>query len=230
MLEKNKNAATYEDKSDAIDNELKKRRPSWFLDSIAWFDFEDVCQIIRAHIYQKWDQWDQDRNLGPWVNKIISNQMKNILRNYYSNFVKPCATCPFSQGDDLCGFTPSKTQCGECPLYAKWEKTKKSAYNIKMAITLETESPQIFQLASSGFDIDLAEKKLHAEMKKTLANKQYYIYDLLFVQNKDEEDVARILGYKSNERGRKAGYKQIKNLKKKFKNIAVTLINKKDIC
>jgi len=46
----------------------------------------------------------------------------------------------------------------------------------------------------------------------------------------EEEDVAKTLGYKSNEKGRKAGYKQIKNLRKKFKEQAIILINKKDIC
>ena len=228
----------YADKSDIIDNELRKRRGKWFLTSLAWLDFEDVSQIIRAHIFQKWNQWDQKRALEPWVNKIISNQLKNILRNYYSNFVRPCLNCPFNQSeaakvdqqDALCGFTPSGLQCGECPLYAKWERTKKVAYDIKMAIGLETQTVEVRALYSNFFDIDLAEKKLHAAMQKNLPEKQYYIYDLLFVQNKDEEEVAKILGYKSNERGRKAGYKQIKNLKKKFKEKAIEVLNSTDIC
>jgi len=236
MSEKNK--ATYVDKSDIIDRELRKRRPKWFLTSIAWFDFDDVCQIIRAHLYAKWHQWDQRRPLEPWVNKIISNQLKNILRNHYSNFVRPCLNCPFNQSqhssqgskDSLCGFTRSGLQCGECPLYAKWERTKKAAYDIKMAVALEAEQGKIYNLQSDTFDIDIAEAKLHRAMKKTLPPKQYRIYDLLFVKNKDEEEVAKLLGYKSNERGRKAGYKQIKNLRKKFKQQAIKLIAKLDIC
>jgi RNA polymerase sigma factor (sigma-70 family) len=232
---------SYSDKSEVIDNELKKRRGKWFLTSLAWLDFEDVSQIIRAHIFQKWDHWDQQRALEPWVNKIISNQLKNILRNYYSNFVRPCLNCPFNQsqdskgvpnasGDNLCGFTRSGLQTSECPLYAKWEKTKKSAYDIKMAIGLETETSQIRKLESSFFDIDHAEAKLHKAMKKALPEKQFYIYRLLFIKNLDEEEVAKILGYKSNERGRKAGYKQIKNLKKKFKQKAIEVLENTDIC
>jgi hypothetical protein len=221
-----------------IDTELRKRRARWFLDSVSWFDFEDVCQIIRAHIHQKWHLWDQRRALEPWVNKIISNQMKNILRNHYGNFVRPCVNCPFNQSgqqeqnqkDSLCGFTPSGLQCSECPLYAKWEKTKKAAYDIKMAITLEAENSQILKLTSETFDIDVAIGKLHTEMKKALPEKQFFIYDLLFIQNKDEEEVAKLLGYKSNERGRKAGYKQIKNLRKKFKTQAIKLLSNTDIC
>jgi hypothetical protein len=40
----------YEDKADVIDNEIRKRYYKWHLHAIAWFDFDDVAQIIRAHI------------------------------------------------------------------------------------------------------------------------------------------------------------------------------------
>ena len=46
---------------------------------------------------------------------------------------------------------------------------------------------------------------------------------MLFVQNKSEDEVAEFfLGYKSNEKGRTAGYKQIKNIKKKLKEASST--------
>jgi len=238
MSEKKGKKATYSDKSDIIDNELRKRRAKWFLDSVCWFDFDDVCQIIRAHLHQKWHLWDQRRALEPWVNKIISNQLKNILRNHYGNFVRPCVNCPFnqsgpaegSQQDSLCGCTASGLQTAECPLYAKWEKTKKAAYDIKMAITLEADSISILKLQTDTFNIDIAVTKLHKAMEKSLNEKNFHIYKLLFIENRDEEEVAKLLGYKSNERGRKAGYKQIKNLRKKFKLQAVKLINTGDIC
>jgi len=229
---------SYSDKAEEIDKELQKRRGKWFLTSISWFDFDDVCQIIRAHIHAKWHQWDQSRPLEPWVNRIISNQFKNILRNHYSNFVRPCLNCPFNQSynpspnkiGSLCGFTPSGLQCGECPLFAKWEKTKKSAYDIKMAVTLEAEQTQVLKLTAESFDIINAEKKLHEEMKKFLPEKQFLIYKLLFIEHREEDEVAKLLGYRSNEKGRKAGYKQIKNLRKKFKEHAILLLRKKDIC
>jgi DNA-directed RNA polymerase specialized sigma24 family protein len=204
---------TYEDKSDEIDLEVRKRKGKWFLDSLAWFDFEDVEQIIKAHIHKKWHQWDQSRSLKPWINKIITNQMKNILRNNYSNFVRPCLNCPFNQScaakdggeSSLCGFTKSGLQDSTCPLYAKWERTKKPAYLME------------------------AQKKLNEHMKNELSQKQYQVYDLLFVQHLDEEDVARKMGYKTTEKGRKAGYKQIKNLKKIFKQKAQDILKREDI-
>jgi len=228
---------TYEDKSEEINVEIKKRRGKWFLDSLAWFDFEDVEQIIRAHIHKKWDQWDQSRSLKPWVNKIITNQMKNILRNNYSNFVRPCLNCPFNQAfaskdggeASLCGFTKSGLQDSSCPLYAKWEKTKKAAYGIKMASTIENHEHEVGAMRDRSFDISIAQEKLNVHMKQELSEKQFQVYDLLFIQHMDEEDVAKRMGYKTSEKGRKAGYKQIKNLKKIFKQKAQEILDREDI-
>lgn len=227
---------SYEDKYDIIEQELTKRRGKWFLTSLAWIDFDDVKQIIRTHLFKKWDQWDQQRPLRPWLNRIITNQLKNILRNYYSNFAKPCLSCPFNQSgvaednvSGLCGFTKNGTQCAECPLYAKWEKTKKAAYDIKMAVALESHVHEVGETGGSSFELEEAERKLHKEMKKVLSDKNYSIYQMLFVENMAEEDVAKELGYRTTEKGRKAGYKQIKNLKKQFKAKAEKILQTKDI-
>ena len=113
----NNNKYTYEDKFETVDNEIRKRYYKWHLHALAWLDFDDVSQIIRAHIYKKWDQWDQQRPIEPWVNKIISNQLKNILRNNYSNFARPCISCKHNQSKEqssgqianLCSFLVSTT-------------------------------------------------------------------------------------------------------------------------
>ena len=99
-----------------------------------------------------------------------------------------------------------------------------------MAVTLEADSSQILSLQSQTFDIDIAEQRLHVEMEKVLVPRQFEIYSLLFIQNESESFVADHLGYKTSEKGRAAGYKQIKNLKKKFKDKAVKIIQSRDIC
>jgi len=52
---------------------------------------------------------------------------------------------------------------------------------------------------------------------------------MLFILHQSEEEVAIKMGYKTSETGRKAGYKQIKNLKKQFKEKARHIIATKDI-
>lgn len=226
--------ATYEESYKLIDEEVSKRRGKWFLTSLPYMDFDDVKQIILTHIYMKWHLWDQSRPLKPWINKIISNQMKNILRNNYSNFVRPCLSCPFNlsgggEEGSACSFTESKLQDSSCPLFKKWEKTKKSAYDIKMALPIELHSHEVHHDDRNNADLDIAASKLHDEMKKQLGERQYKVYKMLFIDNLDEIEVARIMGYKTSEAGRRAGYKQIKNLKKQFKLRAKGILENKDI-
>ena len=40
----------YEDKVEIIDAELQKRKHKWHLNALAWFDFEDVEQIIKLEL------------------------------------------------------------------------------------------------------------------------------------------------------------------------------------
>ena len=65
-------------------------------------------------------------------------------------------------------------------------------------------------------DIEAAAKKLHDRMKLILKPNEWTVYKGLFIDNKEEEEVADLLGFKSNETNRKPGYKQIKNIRKKI--------------
>jgi RNA polymerase sigma factor (sigma-70 family) len=224
---------TYEDRFEEVDNEIRKRRGKWRLTSLAWIDFDDVSQIIRTHLYNKWDQWDQSRPLLPWINKIITNQLKNILRNYYHNFVKPCANCPFNQSQadtgELCGFTKSGVQDNSCPLFAKWGKSKKHAYDVKMPVPIENIPVQMGCMASENIDLDGAIKKIDKILEESLTPKQYNVFKMLFLEKMTEEEVAISLGYRTSEKGRKAGYKQIKNLKKMFRDKITKILDRNDI-
>ena len=229
-----KKKISYIDQHDVISQEIEKRRPKWFLGSLSWMDFDDVKQIISAHIANKWSQWDQKRPLLPWVNKIISNQFKNILRNNYSNFVRPCLNCPFNLSagagsGDACSFTNSKEQDSSCPLFAKWEKTKKTAYDIKMAVSMESKATEVQRISDASCDIHDATSRLHSEMKKSLGERHYKVYKMLFIEFKSEAEVAKEMGYKTSEKGRAAGYKQIKNLKKQFKDKAKKILATQDV-
>ena len=178
----------FEDMYEIIDQVIKKRKNKWKLKAITWFDFEDIEQIIKVHIYKKWHLWDQSRAIEPWVNRIVTNQIRNIIRNNYTSFARPCLSCPFNQNkendsglDHTCGFTSSGKQCNECPLYAKWEKLKKSAYDIKITVSLENHKNYHFNCESSkDHDYLDAEYKLHDLMKSNLNDKHFFIYKMFF--------------------------------------------------
>lgn len=208
-MEKN---LSFEDNIEFINKEIRKRKGEWTLTALSWMDFDDISQILRIHIYKKWSLYDQKKPLGPWINTIITNQIKNLIRNNYGNYSRPCLKCAASEGEDLCNIYTK--QCNSCPLYAHWEKNKKQAYDIKLPVTIENHTNEISEMTSEAIDIDLNANNIHEYMQKNLKPLELKIYNYLYVEHKTEIEVAKLMGYKTNEKGRSPGYKQIKNIKK----------------
>lgn len=223
------NKFSFEEKLETIDAEIKKRRNKWQLNILKWMSFEDVEQIIKLHIFRKWEMWDQSKPLEPWVSRIISNQIRNLIRNNYTNYVKPCMSCPYNLGDDFCSFLPSGIQGSGCELYSIWEKGKKHGYNIKLPLELENHSKEIENISTESLDFNRAIAALNEHMKNVLPDNYYKAYRMLYFEKKSDEDVAKFLGYRSSEKNRKIGYKQIKNLKKLFRDKAIEILKNFDI-
>src|SRR6478735_4891919 len=92
----------FEDKYLIIEKEIEKRRHKWTLKAVAWLCFDDVKQLILIHIWKQFGKWDQDKEFLPWVNRVISNQIINLLRNLYMNMARPCISCCANEGEDRC--------------------------------------------------------------------------------------------------------------------------------
>lgn len=215
-----------------IDAELTKRRGKWRLTAIAWMDFDDVCQKIRLHIFNKWDQWDNLRPLRPWLNTIITNQMTNLIRNNYSSFSKPCMQCKHNQGGNLCSLYD--LQNSDCSIYAKWEVGKKAAYDIRLPISIHDNSlnnqndfnfsPLDIKDDDTYINYDVKIKNFHEKIKERLTLVEWRVYSSLYIDNKNETETAKLMGYKTSEKNRSPGYKQIKKIKNKIYKIAKQLV------
>ena len=219
-----KKKPTFEESIDIIDNEIRKRRAKWKLQSLNWMDYDDVSQIIRIHIFKKWQQYDSSQPLEPWLNRIISNQIKNLIRNNYSNYTRPCLKCAAYEGNNLCLIYGKESV--ECPLYAKWKKTKESAHNLKITLPLESHAHEILRRENENpLDFEFVLKKFHKEITKKLKPLERKVYILLYIENKSEEETAKLMGYKTSEKDRKPGYKQIKNIQKSILEKAKKLLS-----
>lgn len=219
----------FEDKLQEIETALEKKRNKWDLDAIPSVDYDDIKQIIMTHIYKKWHLWDQTKAIEPWLSRVVSNQFKNLLRNHYGNYARPCLKCPHNMGGTSCDKTRSSIQDNTCAEYADWEKRKKSAYDIKLAVTIENHTNELYDRRDDFIDIDKATEKISVEIRRHLTTKQYKAFRMLFVENHSEQKVANYLGYKTTEKKRSAGYKQIKNLKKIFQERVKQILIDKDI-
>lgn len=202
----------FEEKILEIDQEIFKRKNKWNLTSLAWMDFNDVAQILRIHINNKWNQYDQGQPLAPWVNRIITNQIRNLIRNYYGNFSRPCLKCSAFEGESLCSIYGKQSTA--CALYAKWVKSKKNAYDTKLPVSMENHTQEIYNKPSQELNIDDGVEDIHSKLKNKLKPNEWIFYSKVYIEHKSELEAAKALGYKTTEKNRDAGYKQIKNLKK----------------
>jgi DNA-directed RNA polymerase specialized sigma24 family protein len=213
---------TFEEKLPVIDDLLRRKRHKWTLTCVPSMDFDDVCQIIRIHIHKKWDLWDHTKPLENWASTVITHQINNLLRNNYLYVAPPCSKCSFNQGGGLCGYTKSGLQNSQCKLYSKWEKVKKVGFNMKLAESMNNpDSEASFKAVEERYmDWDSEVGKFHKEMKHRLPPDLFEAYDLLFIQNLPETEVAKTLGFKTTESNRPPGYKQMYNIKKEIIEIA----------
>ncbi|MEK6882216.1 MAG: sigma factor [Nanoarchaeota archaeon] len=184
-------------------------------------DYEDVSQIIRLHIFKKWNQYDPSKALEPWLNRVISNQISNLIRNNYGNYCRPCLRCPALESEDGCKIYGK--QSSECSLYDHWLKTKKQAYDTKLPLTIENHTEEVCNMPDD-FDLETSIKNVHEKMEEILKPFEFRIYRYLYIDNKTEEEVSKIMKYKTTEKTRDAGYKQIYNIKRSIINKAKKLI------
>jgi len=217
----------FEDCIETIGEEISKRKNKWTLTSISWMDFEDISQILKIHIFKKWHLYDQDKPLLPWLNRIISNQLKNLIRNNYSNYCKPCLRCAAAEPDSACSIYGS--QDGRCPLYKRWLSKKKSAYDVKMALPLENHRSEIQEDLTHASSIEAGITKLHQKLKETLKPNEWIVYESFYIQNKSEIEIAKQLNFKTTEKNRSPGYKQIKNIQKSILNKARKILERNEL-
>jgi RNA polymerase sigma factor (sigma-70 family) len=223
---------TFEDKFEEINDLLRRNRVKWQLDAIAWMDYDDVCQIIRVHIFNKWKLWDQTRSFKPWCSSVISNQIYNLVRNNYANFAKPCLKCEFNIGGEGCSKNKSSKQDSSCKLYLKWLKGKKNAYDVKIPVSIDDNEFVNYLKEGSFLDYEVKIEEIHVKMLEELSNDRHReVYKLLYIEGFDEEYVAKKMKFKKDPTSERKSsrYKQINNIKKKFYELAKKIIMENDI-
>ena len=207
-----RNNINFEKYGPLIDSEISKRRSRWTLSALSWLDFDDVSQIVRIHAYNKLHLYDDTKPILPWINRLISNQIKNIIRNNYGNYTRPCLRCAASLGEHGCRIY--NEQCEKCPLFKNWQKNKKNAYDLKVTVSIEDHTNEINSHQSQGLDINLAIQNLSKRLEQILKPIEWQVYNLLYIENKSEKFICRALKLKYDEKSEIAYNKQLRNIQK----------------
>jgi len=226
---------TYEEVLPLIDSLLEKKRSKWMLEAVRHYQYEDFSQEVRIHIYNQFDKWNQKRAFEPWCSQVIHNQMINKKRNLFSNHSKPCSDCFWDKGMGACGNTPSGLQCSECPFFAHWEKTKKPAYEMKIAGSVETEDGEIPIGDHGDVDYEGVIQKIGQRVKEEVDDDMspitlvtYKIFCMTWIDKLDDDEIAHKMGYKSTEENRSPGYRNLSLHRKYAKDIAKEMFAKED--
>ncbi len=223
-----------------VEEQIKRRRPRWTLHSIP---FEDVIQDITIHAFKKYDS--STSGFRPelckksdtselcflkWINRLITRQMNNILRDNYSKWQRPCIKCAFNTGDGSCSKTPSRRQCDECTLpdYRRWLKSKQNQFNIKQTLPLENHSQEVENYQGDFFDVAAAKKVVDIKMKERLTKYEWRVYRMLFVQHKSDAEVGTILKLKKVGRT-PPGYQRILSLRKHFACLVRQIVEEENL-
>lgn len=219
---------TFEESVDFIKNQIVKRKSTWRLSTLEWADVE--IQIL-THIWQKWHLYDPNKRMENWVNTVITNFIKNLLRDNLTKFSRPCILgCVYNLGGNACGFTKSKTQCNECKLYANWQKKKESQFNIKSSLPLENHSQEINNKQSDFIDIDKAKSVIDEKIKTKLNRRERKIYKMLFIEYMTPQETSDALKIEDSKLYGNESYAKILEFQKKVINISKDIIREEDLC
>ena len=222
--------------SQEIDSILYSKRPFWNLDAISHIGYDDVCQIIRLHIFDKFSLWDQTRPFAPWAARLISCQIINLKEKFYGKFAPPCSGCEFNFGAGKCGYNANGLQGPECEKYLKWQIKKEASYRLLLpeiadrSYDIDPDGECRIKIESrEEKDYEHAADKLHSLIMENLDEKKKQIYRWLFIEHRSEEYIAEKLGFHSNEKGKKPGYRQIRTFRKTFVERAKVIMQKEDV-
>lgn len=224
---KKDNKPPFEAQLDIINHEIGKRRSRWTLVAIP---FEDVSQMVIIRIFKKYHLFKPERGeFSHWVNKVISSAIKNILRDNYLKYNRPCLGCAKNMGGDTCSYTSNGKQCEECPLFAKWKKNKEQHFNVKQSLPLSNHIQEAESKVGDFTDISNAKSTIDEKIKKKLRPAEYKLYELLYIENLTEREAGERMEYKQTNKERGAGYQQIAKIKAKIITAAKQIIDEEDL-
>ena len=226
--------AKFEDYSKELDSLLKSAEQKWGL-NLPSVSYEDIAQIIRLHIYNKFYLWDfKKAKFATWAKKVISNQITNLKKKYYLRFCSPCFHCKFNQGGDACARNPSGKKNEECKEFLKWSKGKSAGQNINFAQSLDekfedNEETSKIQVSGDLINMSEATARLHELMLGALEDKLHKFYTLRYIEGHGDDLIALAFGFTTTEEGRAPGYRQIYNMEAEIKKLAHFILSTQDI-
>jgi RNA polymerase sigma factor (sigma-70 family) len=221
---------------------VERRRSKWRATSV--LEFDDVKNILLARIYQQLHRYDEKRPLDRWTNTVISNGVRNLLRDNVYRDARPCISgkapgfgggssygqnCAYNLGDGQCGLTKSGLQDCSCKFFAEWHRKKQIKFAITAPLSIENHIDESHSHHLDFMDIDAKKKLIDVKIIPRLSKEEAKIYTLLFIQNMEEKEVGEKMGYIKHSNNPIPGYLQIRAAKIKIKQVARQILSEDGI-
>lgn len=222
------NLRLYEFYKDIINREVGKRIHRWRLTSLAYLDWLDISQLLHLHTVTKIHLYDPEKSpFLHWINRLLSNRLKNLLRDHYQSFAKPCDKCEFNGGGNICKLYG--LQSIQCDQYSHWFSNKRYKMNIAMAHSISAprqseEHDRIHQeindKTSDFTDFDRLIPEFELLLKQSLKPTEWKTYVLLFNDHLTDLQAAKELGYSCDGGKNSRGVKAVGKIKTKIYSTA----------
>ena len=214
--------------TDEIQRLIARRRASWRLVSI--MEYEDVSSILLAHIWKKWAQYDPAKPLDKWVNKVVSHQLRNLMRNNCFKNSRPCIAatpygtcCSYNGGGDLCRWTKSGVQDSSCRFFKAWMERKHDKFAVATPLSIENHIDESHSRPDDFFDVERAKAVVDANIKRRLTKEEYRVYVLLYVKHLSMEDARKKLGVKKTDAHYMKTYMRVRSMSEKAKEVTIQI-------
>lgn len=228
MVKPKNSGLTFEENIDEINRLIKIHVSKWSLDGIPSMDKDDVASIIRSHIYKKFHLYNPNRPIGNWLTTTIKNRLKNLYRDTYYKYTAPCLDCPAYLGKNSNSDGECKLygMCSKaCGLYKEWEKTKQSAYNVNLPVTIEDHQNQINSRPFEELDFDTQIEDLKLKLSARLSETDYGLFCGIYLDNIPELQLIKTLKFSS----KTEGLRRIKDLKNTIVFIVKEILKQDDV-
>lgn len=222
-----------EDHLDTINREIAKRRARWKLDeTVLFMSYEDVSQKIRLHIFKKWPKYDGIRPVANWANSIITNQIKNMVRDVYGSAQCICIQCPHNIGGNRCDAFGTQKNLN-CSDFSKWNQGKRYKHEISFASSSDAPLPgdennnlkrELVGRTCNFLDFDLKIPEFNSLLQTRLKPLDWKTYLLLFVENKTDIQTAKELGYNVDGGKDSRGVKAVAKIKTRIYAMAKEVV------
>lgn len=229
---------TFEEVASDIRAQINRRRQRWRATNIQ--EWDDVAQDIFIRAYNKWHLFDPNKKaLSHWLNTLISNALKNKMRDLIYKTARPCLgsnkdqhCCVYNGGGNICTWSGNSTgiQCSACPAYRAWQERKGHLNNINTPLPLDNHAVEVGRVQCDFTDIEGKKKVLDDRILSHLTNEtERRMYTMIFIEQKSEEEVGHIMGYKLQDNSKTPGYQMILKFRKKVIALAKEIVIEEDL-